>query len=185
MRAETRSAHEATDQAIDEVANVTTELGYAVFLNVMHQLTITVGPIVDHSSELAELGKRSAKLIECLELDLENTVTAPRFPTSHTEEQRPNRGASAAAGAGYVIEGSSMGAAVLRRRLLSESPTASTFYFDALLEGRMQRWTAFCQWLNTSQQTDVQRQAAAVAANETFSCALQSLSRCRSITIPT
>lgn len=72
------------------------------------------------------------------------------------------------AGVGYVLEGSALGAAVLRRQLLAMQADAPTFYLDQLLSDRNIRWRQFCTWLNRSQRSKPQLATACTGAMDTF-----------------
>ncbi len=143
LREATEAVHSSAEQQVDLRASIETPDGYCRFLSVMHTALSSFAEPLDHSSLLSGLAPRSATLVDALETDLAELAGERPAP-------RPHRPPSASSdlysiGVGYTLEGSSVGAGVLRRRVTDDAPT---HYLDALLGERRDRWTHYSRWLD-------------------------------------
>lgn len=144
LRQATAEVHASAETQVDLRADIGSVDGYRRFIHVMHATTTRFARPLDHSSRLAGLEPRSEALIEALGQDLGATgVTECPTPTA-------DYGAAWAVGVGYTLEGSSLGATVLRRRV---PPDVSTCYLDLLLSARRTRWVSYSRWLDNPEQS--------------------------------
>lgn len=137
-------AHHQTEAAVDLHADVGTLSGYRRFIELMSATTIEHAAALDRSSVLAQLEPRSAELVSALASDrgpgCGDRLYVQPIPTPIAS---PND--SWAIGVGYALEGSALGALVVKRRC---PEGASTNYLDVLLAGRRDRWVHYSRWLD-------------------------------------
>jgi heme oxygenase len=107
--------------------------------------------------------------------DLERLGAAPTWPEAETPALD---GAAAWLGFRYVVEGSSLGGALIRRRLAERAPDLPPLgFFDPHGEARGAVWRAFCDRLDATLRDPRSRAAAANAANAVFAALTRSLER--------
>ncbi len=170
IRSETKAVHKTTDAAMTNHADVADQEGYQRFLQIMHNVVSRFGAQLDAACEAAELPARSEQLLQHLVGDFHDGGGAifegGLLPPGDAFEVQTHR--SFHAGVGYALEGSSLGAEVLRRRAVEAQPKAATAYFDALLDGRKDRWLHYCDWLDDNHRSAEQRQQAVLGASAVF-----------------
>ncbi len=180
LRNETSDAHLATDTRLSSAADLADTAGYALFLQVMGLTLTRFGADLDSADRSAGLSARSAALVGHIDDDLDvcgAQFQKPKAAAGHTGCH------SFAAGVGYALEGSALGAEVLRRRVLTGSrPGVSTRYFDALRDNRRDRWRRYCIWLDGIDRTPEGRNEAARGAADVFHYINQCLDRAHEYT---
>ncbi len=166
LRSETADVHLATDTRLSEACDIADQADYARFLEVMGSTLLRFGTDLDSANRSAGIVARSATLLRKIEHDIDSCGV-----------QHQGFGAVAgnvdcdafSVGVGYALEGSALGAEVLRRRVLSNArPGVSTLYFNALLDKRRPRWQRYCHWLNTVDRTHEERTEALRGATDVF-----------------
>ncbi len=168
---------------MEVAADVAAADGYRRFLRVMHATLANFGAELDATARAADLAARSETLLGLIEVDLAATATPAVDPgLGVVGPVRPNvADAPFGAGVAYALEGSSLGAEVLRRRATDAEAKRSTAYFDTVLTGRRDRWHRYCTWLDNAVRTDEDRRAAARGAKAVFTyvngCLRQPLDR--------
>lgn len=160
-------------------ADVSTPEGYQRFLTVMSMVLERFGPQLDEASTAAGISARAQALRAGLADDRRSANPPSGDDASSTmcsEQQRNGaQTPSFAAGAAYALEGSAMGAEVLRRRVYAADNDASTAYFDQLLAARKDRWATFCGWLESSQLSATDQREAARGAAAVFAYVMKCL----------
>lgn len=166
----THDAHERVDAAFAQ--DLATRDGYGRFLTAQAAALIAVENALEQagSAELVEewaIHRRSALLVadlHALGLPVPTPLAAPAYPDEAT-----------LAGGLYVLEGSRMGSAVLRRSVPDSLPTA--FLSAKQSTGRWPRFVASLDpLLYSTQRLD----AAVEGASQTFACFEQAANRVRS-----
>ncbi|MEO0492325.1 MAG: hypothetical protein AAF081_02800 [Actinomycetota bacterium] len=137
LRTETRDRHAATEQAMARAADLTTDAGWNTYFGVMYAVTAEHADALDDAAMLADVPPRSERLLVALERDAAAAADLEPVVASSAE---------AIAGIAYTLEGSALGAEVLRRRLPVGRRSA---YLDLLIDGRADRWRAIRRWLDT------------------------------------
>lgn len=183
LRARTAEAHRLTDDALRRDADVTTVKGYGLFLKIMSEAHATFCNSLDRSGRAAGLPIRATGLLRALACDLgalEHTSGAPADAALRLDPTDPALRATAFdVGVGYALEGSALGAEVLRRQVRSAQPAAPTRYLDALAGQRRQRWLQYCAWLNSPATAEYASDDVAIGAIRVFSSVNDSISKLR------
>lgn len=123
LRAETRTEHEAIDSAMS-CLDLTNSVDYAVFLDI-HRVSLRHLQQDWRPSDCSDF----AAMTRCLEADLRGLGAAPSTAPPAT---RKSLTAAGQLGVAYVIRGSRLGSAVLRRRVPSTLPTSFLDFSPAL-----------------------------------------------------
>lgn len=136
LRARTGPAHARTELAVENAADLRTPEGRLFFFRLMRTATSFHAASLDAAAAHAGVEARTTALLRSLDAD-----TGEPRPAAPAE---PPRSLSQIAGIAYTLEGSSLGAAVLRRRIRP----ARSAYLDLLVTQRSRRWGAMCAWLD-------------------------------------
>lgn len=159
LRTATARVHEEAETQVDLRADIGTPQGYRTFLRVMLEVSTKFGASLDEAANLSGLEPRSEQLIEALSDDLGvGTSGQPRVWAT------PSPSSSYSIGVGYTLEGSSLGAAVLRKRI---PDGVSTAYLDRLLSARRDRWVCYSRFLDDPS-TDVSIDECVAGATDVF-----------------
>ncbi|MBA4794039.1 biliverdin-producing heme oxygenase [Phenylobacterium sp.] len=162
LRAATRAAHERVDR-LGESFDLASPAGYRAFLR-GHGAAL---PGLERRLEAAGVGRLlsdwpSRRRTGVLLQDLAAVAAAPPEPVAspglHTRAQLM--------GALYVLEGSRLGGAYLRRRLAQSQPDAPAAY---LAHGAGEPlWRTFVEWLGAQTPSPAEEATAIAAADATF-----------------
>jgi len=137
LRAETADDHARVDALVGQAASVADPDGARRFFTVMHAVVAAYRTALDRASVLAGLEPRSALLLDALRFDLaELGAEPPSIPGAIDQADD-----AAALGVGYVLEGSALGASVLREQAKAASMPLG--YLSILDDNRPTRWPAF------------------------------------------
>lgn len=147
LRSATHDLHQTTDDLIGTHADVGSVNGYPIFLAVMHDVISRFGADCDRVSVAINLPERAQSLQACLARDL-NALDVPAADTAPAEGTRHERSLYWSYGCAYALEGSALGAAVLRKAVHVEQHHA-TSYLDLLVGDRRARWPAFTTCLDS------------------------------------
>lgn len=142
LRSATRQVHQATDELIGQHANVGSPSGYPTFLSVMHHAFTHFGSECDRVSAAVPLPVRAQRLRACLESDLRALGASVASDGESKSSTQPAPSLSWAYGSAYALEGSALGAAVLRKAVRVDQQHA-TSYLDSLIGDRRVRWPTF------------------------------------------
>lgn len=165
LRRATRTLHDAVDEAFGAY-DWTRPAGYQKFVAVQLTVLPQLETRLDNAGFERQLHdwpdrKRSSALRRDAALLGVPTTDAPNLDARSLS-------AAEAVGTAYVLEGSRLGGAALRTRLLRACPeleTATAFLAhgrDALF------WPNFVNWLDTRRLTEAEQSAAILAAQRTF-----------------
>ena len=160
LKAATQAAHDRVDAAFDhDLANPIT---YVAFLNAQASAYLPVeDALTDAGAARLIANWDEARRAPLLAADLATLDCAPPRLIPPPDY----RGEAAVVGGLYVLEGSRMGAAVLRRRVLPGLPTA---FLSARAEPG--HWSGFVASLDQLLYSPQRLDAAIEAASATFAC---------------
>lgn len=146
LKAATQDHHDQAERDVAAHAPVETTRGYRKYLQCMRRLHHVYAPQMAHAAELAGMDDQTGQIIAAFSQDL-NVGAAP-LDAGH---RGPPLSDAAAWGVGYVLEGSALGAAVVRQRVLqahgADAPLAALNLLD---NTRAVRWRRFTTALNTA-----------------------------------
>lgn len=155
------------------LADLTTAQGYGVYLRTMLRLHTELNADLAQVATACGLCDRNPALTAALRADLAGLARTPALRHNQRATSRPAPPAvperlslPVSFGRAYVMEGSALGAQLLRRRLLSAGGPQPLAYLSLLSEDHGQRWRAFCDALNALSQIDVP--SVCLAAQATF-----------------
>jgi len=133
VKAATAELHAEAERDMASFADLSTTVGYRKFAQVMFTVLARFEAAADHGAALAGIEPRSAGLLRALQADIQKVDALDVRPIESLDADSP----ASALGVAYAIEGSALGAAVLRRRL---GPDVTARYLDALVTQRHDRW---------------------------------------------
>lgn len=138
LREQTRESHQRLDEIVGALDPFSNPQSYKLYLLSMYRLYERYADPLDRSSGLANLSLTSAELKACLVKDI-GTVPekflVPRREWSLAQTW----------GAGYVLEGSAMGARYIVQQLDPDMPSS---YLSRLANDSHQRWPKFIESLD-------------------------------------
>ena len=138
LRDRTQEIHRSTEARLLAEADMATVDGLERFHAVMRHALHRHGHALDLAAAEAGVRPRSGELLDALSSGPHPLArTATMTASDHDRRQL--------AGIAYTLEGSALGAEVLRQRL---PPAASSAYLDLLVDGRAARWTQVKAWLD-------------------------------------
>lgn len=156
LRDRTQEIHQSTETRLLADADVATVDGLERFHAVMRHAFLRHGAALDLAAVEVGVRPRSGELLDALSSGRRHRIEA-RLTTQRDHDRRR------LAGVAYTLEGSALGAEVLRRRL---PPSASSAYLDLLVDGRAARWSRVKAWLDRFDPNDID--VLVDAATETF-----------------
>lgn len=167
VRASTSAKHVELDAAIGGRAVLSTASGYRRLLTVTAMVLDQFAEPWDRVSAEAGLDRPSQLLRSALYADL------GLIPVPEPASSSPSNGVRSlafAAGVGYALEGSALGATTILRRLeRGDGRDLPRSYYDTLACFAKTRWPPFCRWLDD---TDLDDGAVAEGAGAVFDAAL-------------
>jgi heme oxygenase len=166
LRAATRDDHALIDRMLLRF-DLNRAEDYGIFLNIHFAALVTF-----QADWRLQDDEDFARMLRCLQADLETlgyTTTASQVPS------RGPTSPSAGLGIGYVVRGSRLGAAVLRRGVVGELPTSYLDFVPAL------SWAAFLLELESIADDPTGRNEATRAARSTFNAFATEFTRLQSI----
>jgi len=113
IRKETNLFHKLAEEATQTYAPLNTKEGYLRFLSGMLEVYQNFGPALDTSSQLIGIEPRSKKVIDALFKDLEKDEREVTKESSTLASNKPE----VSLGIAYTLEGSALGAKIIRQRL--------------------------------------------------------------------
>lgn len=132
LRSETFHAHEELERTFDEMQFFTSLSGYKKWLKIMLKMHSKFAPLYDRGCYLTGLAPISDELLLCLKSDLGPSKVDYTLPSERVDDPE-------SIGVVYVVEGSSLGAKILRKRL-DKSPKFSQNYLTRLTKDSRERW---------------------------------------------
>lgn len=171
LRLETRSDHEALDQAVDLIGRPPDFAQYRSLLTRLYGLHSRIEPVLALVLPPSLIAHRSR--LDALRHDLVGCGIAPdTFHTIAPIDRLPviaNR--AAALGVFYVMEGSTLGGQIIARHLATNPaiPTGTYLYFKAYGDHTGLRWRDACEALNAMSDPDSDDECVSTA-REMFTC---------------
>ncbi len=149
LKQDTLQKHLSVERKFLKIASVKTCVGYSRYLKIMYLYHKRYSEVSRYYCNLTELDDKHNKLISYLEYDMldldiifKNTIKP--FKTTTPAE---------ALGIGYVIEGSTLGSAILHKQLnKNQNVKLPDRYFIALQKAQPHRWNSFIHKLDDFKQ---------------------------------
>jgi heme oxygenase len=173
LRAETSRQHAATEQTIDWSHALSSRDGYAQLLRRMLCVTAPLEAAIERRLG-ADLGgiHVSREFSQWLRNDLRRLgVEEGKCPDAQETADAVVNSHAGAAGALYVLEGSTLGGQVIGRQLkdkLGLGPSNGACYYHGRGEQTGAHWVKFKAWLDEAVQAPAEVHEAVAAAQRTF-----------------
>lgn len=163
LKSETAALHHKVEETLAAAAPLHTQHGYVQHLSIMLRFYHTLHiPNVTPN----ELPSRRACWVRCLNADLRELNVITDLPQ---ETQRVILKTESCIGWAYVLEGSALGAQLLRQRVIKvHGASVPCRYFDFLADEHPGRWQSFLSLLETSDTPPALAAAGARLAFETL-----------------
>jgi len=124
--------HEELERAFDKFQFFESEAGYKSWLTIMLRMHTRFAPLYDRGCNLMGLAPISSELLFCLKSDLGQDDVKYDPPRARAKD-------SECVGVVYVIEGSALGAKILRKRI-DQNRSFSQNYLTRLTKDSRERW---------------------------------------------
>ncbi len=145
LRDRTSALHRQAENALESKAPIESRQGLSKFLGCMLMVHTRFRTEYDRAAELAGLQTQSGLLIKALQDDL-NISSDATIQTSICDDHF-------SLGVGYVLEGSALGASMLKKRLTAldiEHPC----YLTHVTTTSKTRWPKYVKYIDTCEETD-------------------------------
>ena len=149
LKQETLQKHLAVEKKFLKIASVKTRNGYSRYLKIMYLYHKRYSEVSSYYCSLTGLDNKHDQLTSCLEYDMFDL----NIISKNTLKPFNTTTAAEAVGIGYVIEGSTLGSAILHKQLQkNDNLILPDRYFLTLKEAQPHRWKKFINKLDDFKQ---------------------------------
>jgi heme oxygenase len=156
LQENTSALHAEAEISLERRARIETPVGLSHFLECMLQTHLRFHDELDVAAHHAGITTRSAILIDALAADLNRVPDRPPYAKEADD--------GFSLGVGYVMEGSALGAGILRKRLLRAGMPVPA-YLSLLTRDAKERWPYFVETLDKRADS---HESALAGANSAF-----------------